>query len=275
MRKYIFPILFALAVMACEPTPLAEFTDRPVVCCYLKAGETPVLTIQKLIPFQSDAKFSSENIDDLTIVIKDNTESKEYQLSNIGSGTYCNEELVAMSGHTYELAFMYDGEPVTASTIVPDAPVGVKFSGYSVGVVSFPRSDGASVYGTTKAPDNGIEISWKNEEGDYYIVEGTTESVSLIRELEEDEDMPSKSFKLDYTQGESASLSSADFNYYGKYAVSVIHIRPEYAIMSQGGGTSSTTLTDVRGNIEGGYGIFTGINSVTDTITVHVQTSPF
>jgi|GEM_PF-7106914 len=45
--------------------------------------------------------------------------------------------------------------------------------------------------------------------------------------------------------------------------------------MSQGGATSSTTLADVRGNIDGGYGIFTGINSVTYTVTVRVQTSPF
>lgn len=28
-------------------------------------------------------------------------------------------------------------------------------------------------------------------------------------------------------------------------------------------------------NADGGYGIFTGVNSVTDTVTVRVQTSPF
>lgn len=114
----------------------------------------------------------------------------------------------------------------------------------------------------------GIDITWDNEEGDYYIVEGVTESVSLIRELEEGEQMPPQSFKLEYTQGESASLSSQNFNYYGDYEVSVIHINAEYAIMSQGGSTSSSTLVDVRGNIEGGYGIFTGINCVTESVRV-------
>lgn len=274
MRRYIFLFLFALVAAACEPTPMAEFTDRPVVCCYLKAGETPTLTVQKLVPFQSDAVFSDEQVDNLTIVISDSTSGREYLLESCGNGTYCNRALVAEEGHTYGLSFQYDGEAVTASTVVPAAPVGVKFSGYSIGVMSFSRPDETSL-SATRAPNDGIEISWENPEGDYYIVEGTTESVSLVRELEEDEDMPSQSFKLDYTRGESATLSSGNFNYYGKYAVSVMHIRPEYAIMSQGGATSSASLVDVRGNIDGGYGIFTGVNSVTDTITVRVQSNPF
>lgn len=45
--------------------------------------------------------------------------------------------------------------------------------------------------------------------------------------------------------------------------------------MSQGGSTSSTTLVDVKGNIDGGYGIFTGINSFTKTIIVTEQSRPF
>ena len=152
---------------------------------------------------------------------------------------------------------------------MPSTPVGVSFSSHSISVMSFSRPD------DTKAPNEGIEISWDNADGDYYIVEGITESLSLVRELDEDEELPSQSFKLDYTQGESATLSSVNFNYYGEYAVSVLHIRPKYAIMSQGGATSSSTLVDVRGNVDGGYGIFTGVNSVTDTVTVRVQTSPF
>lgn len=45
--------------------------------------------------------------------------------------------------------------------------------------------------------------------------------------------------------------------------------------MSQGGSTTSATLVDVRGNIDGGYGIFTGISSVKKTISVTKQSSPF
>ena len=45
--------------------------------------------------------------------------------------------------------------------------------------------------------------------------------------------------------------------------------------MSQGDSTSSATLVDVKGNIDGGYGIFTGISSVTKNIKVAQGASPF
>ncbi len=269
MKRIIYLFFASLMVVSCEVTPEAEFTDRPVVCCYLSAGDSPTLTVQKLIPFQSDVTFSDENVDELDITITDVTDGIDYLLYNTGNGAYCNEALKVQSGHEYQLSFYYDNLPVTASTLVPDAPQNVSFSATSIGVMSFEP-----MY-ATRAPQDGIEITWTNDNGEYYIVEGKTESTSSIREIDEDEEMPPQSFKLNYTQGASANLSSADFNYFGTYQVSVIHIRPEYAVISQGGSTSSTTLVDVKGNINGGYGIFTGISSYTRSITVTKQSSPF
>lgn len=210
-----------------------------------------MLTVQKLIPFQSDARFSEEDVSNLTITITDRTSGKEYPLSSTGEG------------HEYSLSFDYDGVPVTAVTTVPSAPEDVSFSATKIEVMSFQPPQPMS-----KAPGEGIEIFWKNDEGEYYIVEGKTSSTNPVMDIEEDEDMPAKSFKLNYTQGTSATLSSSDFNYYGAYHISVIHINKEYAVMSQGGSTSSTTLVDVKGNIDGGYGIFTGICRETWTVSV-------
>ena len=268
MKNYI-SFLAALLLVSCEAIPETEFTDRPVVCCYLSSGETPVLTIQKLIPFQSDAVFSSEEVDKLDITITDLTSGTEYQLASLGDGSYGNESLTAQSGHEYRLDFVYDDVPVTASATVPSEPQDVAFSSTSIEVMSFAPP------AMTKAPKDGIEITWKNDDGDYYIVEGKTTSSSTIRDIEDDEDMPAKSFKLSYTQGNSATLASSDFNYYGYYQISVIHICQEYAVLSQGGSTSSATLVDVKGNIDGGYGVFTGISRVTKTISVSRGSSPF
>ena len=69
----------------------------------------------------------------------------------------------------------------------------------------------------------------KATDREYYIVEGKTSSTSTIRDIDDDDDMPSKSFKLNYRQG----------------------------------------------NIDGGYGIFTGINKVTKSIKVSQGSSPF
>ncbi len=236
----------------------------------LSAGGSPVLSVQKLIPFQSDAQFSDEDINNLTITITDRTSGKEYLLSGTGEGTYGNADLIAEEAHEYELYFDYDGVPVTAVTTVPSAPEEVSFSATRIEVMNFQPPQAMS-----KVPADGIEISWKNDEGEYYIVEGKTGSTNPVMDIEDDDDMPAKSFKLNYTQGTSATLSSSDFNYYGTYHISVIHINQEYAVMSQGGSTSSTTLVDVKGNIDGGYGIFTGISSVTRTISVAKGSSPF
>lgn len=253
-----------ILTVACEAIPATEFTDRPVVYCYLTSGETPTLTVQKLIPFQSDAVFSNEDINKLNITITDLTTSANYNLSNTGEGTYGNESLIIESGHEYKLDFIYDNVPVSALTTVPSAPQEVTFSSTSIEAMSF----GGMPPAMTKGPNEGIEITWKNDEGDYYIIEGKTTSTTTIRDIDEDDEQPAKSFKLSYTQGSTASLSSSDFNYYGKYNIYVLHICEEYAVMSQGGATSSTTLVDARGNIDGGYGIFTGISGVVRTISV-------
>lgn len=267
MKKYIF--LLALLIVSCDVIPDTEFTDRPVVCCYLSAGETVSLTVSKLIPFQSDAPFSDEDVERLDITITDVTAEAEYRMESVGDGVYTNTDLVAEIGHTYRLSFVYDDESVTAETVVPSMPEEVSFSSTSIEVMSFmPKS-------ASKAPQDGIEISWKNDDGEYYIIEGKTTSTNSIREIDEDDDMPSQSFKLNYTQGSSTSLSSSDFNYYGTYQVSVIHINTEYAVISQGGSTTSATLVDVKGNIDGGYGIFTGISSVTKSVKVTQGSSPF
>lgn len=137
------------------------------------------------------------------------------------------------------------------------------------------------MFGSTGRP-NAISISLFNaynrrnvSSKQFQIVEGKTSSTSTIRELDEDEEAPVRSFKLNYTQGESTTLSSSDFNYYGTYTISLIHICYEYAVMSQGGSTSSATLVDVKGNVDGGYGIFTGISSVDTNIRVVEGSSLF
>ena len=265
MKQHIFLLL--LLLVSCEAIPQTEFTDRPVVCCYLASGESPVLTVQKLIPFQDDAEFSQEEVDRLDITVTDVTVGKDYVLSSLGGGSYGNEDLVVEVGHEYSLSFEYDNVPVSSSTVVPTMPQDVSFSSTTIEVMSFqPMS---------KAPGAGIEISWKNDEGDYYIVEGRTSSTSPVMDVEDDDDMPLKSFKQNYTQGTGTTLSSSDFSYYGTYQISVIHINEEYAVMSQGGSTSSATLVDMKGNIDGGYGIFTGISSVTRNVKVSQGSSPF
>lgn len=270
MKQHILLLLSLLAV-ACEAIPETEFTDRPVVCCYLCPGETPTLTVEKVIPFQSDAVFSDEQVDKLDVTITDLSTGEDYLLKSMGEGVYSNDALVVESGHEYRLSFDYDNVPVSAETVVPSAPTGVSFSATTIEVMSMPSMPAMA---PTKSSFEGIAITWDNADGDYYIVEGQTSSDNCIYALDDDDDEPSRSFKLNYTQGADATLSSSDFFYYGNYQISIMHISFDYAVMSQGGSTSSTTLVDMKGNIDGGYGIFTGISKVTKSIKVVKGSSP-
>jgi hypothetical protein len=77
---------------------------------------------------------------------------------------------------------------------------------------------------------------------------------------------------LDNTQYNYATLSQQQFNYIGEYTISVIRILPEYVLMSEGSANNmSTSIVDVKGNIDGGYGIFTGINRVTQVVHVYLE----
>ena len=265
--KQLLYITALLLTIGCYPTPKTEFTDRPAVCCYLVAEQSPTLTVQQLIPFQSDAQLLDKQIiEQLQITITDNTTDIDYTMSHVAGDKYNCPELIVECGHSYSLHFIYDNQSVSATTTVPDTPKNVSFSKHTISANGFGNMPMPM---DAPGPNENIEITWSNDNQEYYIVEGVTESQTPIRNYSED-NLPAKSFKLNYTQGSSATLAPANFNYKGSYKISVIHIQPEYAVLSQGGISSSdaTTLVDVRGNIEGGYGIFTGIGAVSRTVTV-------
>ncbi|MFI3322353.1 MAG: hypothetical protein R3Y50_07490 [Rikenellaceae bacterium] len=254
MKKILY-ILIALLIVSCQPTLIAEFEDQPVVSCYLEQGISPVLTVQKLISLRDDVEYSDEDVDKLLITITDNSTAQSYQLDALGDGQYQNSSLIIEEGGEYSLEFTYNGNLITSSTTVPTLPVNVDFSTSYI-YVSTP---------TGPDSDSNIDVTWDNEEGDYYIVEGFTTSTNPIIE---DDSTSTKSVRLSYTQGESSSLSKSSFNYYGSYEMSVLHITYEYAIYSQGTGSSSSDLVDIRGNIDGGYGIFTGIGREVKSISI-------
>ena len=81
-----------------------------------------------------------------------------------------------------------------------------------------------------------------------------------------------KRFLLNHTQNDCATIPQIQISYLVDYEISVIRIMPEYVIMSEGSATNmSTSIADVKGNINSGYGIFTGINRITQIINVYLE----
>ena len=254
-------ILSVILLTSCEPTLLAEFEDKPVVTCYLENEVSPVITISKIISFRDDVNYSSEDINALSITITDETSDMKYIMEPIGEGQYRNPMLIAKTGNQYSLRFIYNGDIISSETTIPVDAEDVVFSATQLG----------AMISTTKMKSPDIEITWSNENNDYYIIEGITESSRQIQKYEEN---PAKGFQLNYTQGDKATLSSSDFNYFGDYEISILRILPEYVIMSQGSGNTSSSLVDIKGNIEGGYGLFTGVGRVKQIINIYEETMP-
>jgi hypothetical protein len=63
-------------------------------------------------------------------------------------------------------------------------------------------------------------------------------------------------------------LSSQSFSYYGKYTVKVCRIRPEYVLLYQRTSNRSETLPELHANVVNGFGLFTGVSSVSAEVTV-------
>lgn len=271
MKKVMY-ILTCLIVAGCQPTLIAEFEDKPVVSCFLDAGASPTLTISKLIAFRDDAAYSDEDVNALSITITDETDDVSFPMQPVGSGgKYENPLMIIQAARTYRLDFTYNRKSITATATIPDEPQNVTFSTTSVGVFnrSFNWVPGSS-WNWDDLPefDSQVEITWDNDDRNFYIVECVTTSSEPVYENQTE---APKSFKLDYTQTNYAVLSSMNFRYYGDYVVSLVRIQPEYAVMSEGSSNTytSTTIDDVKGNIDGGYGIFTGISRVTGMINVY------
>jgi hypothetical protein len=76
------------------------------------------------------------------------------------------------------------------------------------------------------------------------------------------------SFQTEPTQGASIQLSSQSFSYYGKHTIKLCRIQPEYVLLYQRTNSSSANLLELHANVENGYGVFTGVSSVSSEVYV-------
>ena len=258
---------------ACQPTLTAEFQDRPVVEGYLYAGEPVSVTVSKLLPFRDDVSFTAEEVDNLALAVTDETTGSAYPLTPQGSGgVYTGGAFLPEAGHTYQLQFVYDDVPVTAVTQIAALPENMTFSKKSI---SAGFGGGGSGGGSSTMEP--IEITWDNPGGEYYIITGVciTPNPTPVFDMDDDEDEDDDtvpdfplSFQTEPTQGASVQLSSQSFSYYGYYAIKLCRIQPEYVLLCQRADNTSSSLVELHANVENGYGLFTGVSSVSDTVRV-------
>lgn len=252
----------AILLTACNKEEI-EYTDTPIVEAYLVPGNYLAVKITRQIPFASEVEVSSDDINNLGILVEWNGQT--HQLAPLGDGNYIDSSIVVAEGVQYSISFTFNAKNVKAYTYVPSQPT--NFS-QSATTIEIEQMD------TTSGPPSGImpdpiQLTWDNPDGSYYliVVENMESTLVPIRDFG-DKTPPGNRFKKSPSNSSSEMINSMEFQYYGMHRIILYHVLPDYAALYNQNSANSLTLTNPSTSITNGYGIFTGLN--TDTLFVNV-----
>ena len=258
----IITCLLLLILVSCKETEVTGFQDKPIVESYLYAGESPTVKISKLVAFTSDMQFSDMDVAKLNVTITDQTSGKKFTLASLGTGVYGNTDLIISEGHTYRLSFPYNGQEVSATTLVPEKPVNMTISASTISIAQ--RGETAGPGGEMPDP---VNIAWSNnDQGYYFIYVKNVESVKLA--IDTRNGTGNDFFRNQPISTNQYELNARSFKYYGQHRIILYKIRPEYVLFFQEYSTSSLSISEIKANIENGMGIFTGVNSASTYLYV-------
>jgi hypothetical protein len=253
--------ILIIAFAGCDQEA-SYFTDTPIIESYLHPGDYLNVTVSRQTPFLSEAVYSDDDIDNLTIQAEANGEM--HTLTPLGDGKYIAYSLVGTEGTQYNLTFRFNSKDVYAYTIIPSKPANVTQSATEM---YRERIDFSAPPNPGAMPDP-IEILWDNPDRSYYLitVENIEETPDPIADF--GGDLPERFLLRPPVNTSSAKLSAMQFQYFGTHRVILHHLLPDYAALFNDNNISSQNLTNPSTSIINGYGIFTGLNS--DTLYVEV-----
>lgn len=264
--KVFIPLIVSLSILGCNDEENIEFTDWAIIESYIHSGDYFNVSIKRQIPFSDGVTYSSDDINNLSILVKHN--NIDYLLEPLGDGLYVDSNLIVAEGDEYELTFYFNSEKVYAYTYIPSKP---KNFTQSVTEISMTRMDSNFTpgSGSMEMPDP-VELTWSNPNNDYYlaIVENMESTLDPIRDFG-DETPPGNFFRKPPTNSSGTELRPMEFQYFGTHRIILYHVLPDYAALYNNSSTSSQNLTNPSTSITNGYGIFTGLNA--DTLYIEVK----
>src|ERR1035437_7038714 len=160
----ILSFLLLLILTDCEKTGSGSFKNQAVVESYILPSHKITVKISKKVPYDSEADTSGVDIDHLSVKILLNDST--YSLTPMGSGVYSDTSgtIMPRSGSTIGLWLMYNNDDVSSITNIPSKPIGIA---QSVTSISMEQIDPDNP--TFTRPPDPVEISFSNDEGDYYM----------------------------------------------------------------------------------------------------------
>lgn len=267
--KFQYFIFCLFALVACEKADLntaGQSVNRPVVESFLQPGVAPTVFVKKQIPYGSTDSVQLP-IKGLNIAIENVETGEKYLLAYTDTSAYVGSGWQPETGQTYRLSFEYDDNTIVSETTIPTKPVAFKASASSIQV--FDPSNFTPGSGTPPSFPDPIELTWDASDGGYYlvVVETAEDSPTLIFS-DTTRFRPFRAFRSAPAQINTHNLDFQSFRYYGTHNVILYHLNAEYAALYESYGSNSTNLTTPYTNINGGLGIFTGVNADTIVVTV-------
>jgi hypothetical protein len=279
----LFTIFFCILLfLACtkDINNVVKPGDKPIINAYLAPGQPVNMKIYTEIPYTATDSAYSKPIVGMKIQITQSN-GKNFTLTGDAEGNYisANSDKIGPVGTSVSMAFSYNGRLVSATTIIPSKPTGFKMDQTEITRVArdlsagFGGGPGGGGGGFLQEARVTINVNWNNPDNTYYFVaaqslEPNPQPVIILPANTTNDNRRQRRFNNQPIQGNSSSLPSQNFNYFGKYGVILYRLNPDYAALYLNNSTTSQNIATPVGTISNGLGIFTGVNA--DTLTLNV-----
>lgn len=273
MKRILLLLPFVLS--AClEVRDVITPGDKPVIEAYLAAEHPVSMKIYTEIPYSDTDSTYSQPITGLSVTLT-GSNGQHIQLTDNGDGTYTSQKSLGGAGITYAMSFQHNGRTISAETTLPGKPAGFRMDTTEVYRVYRTFTGGFPGQGGFEQEEmTDVNLSWENPENVYHFVAVQSldeNAVQIITRSGTDGSLfapPGRRFNNEPVQGESAVISSQSFEYFGRHAVILYKLNPDYAALYQNQSSTSQNISTPLSTITNGLGIFTGIHADTLLLTV-------
>jgi hypothetical protein len=247
-----------LMLASCSKDSVSGTVNLPVVEAYLVAGNPLTVKLYQQKVLTDTAKYGAA-IKGLKVYVSDGANNVLLTESAAGTYTYSDKTFL-VAGKTYSLQFTYQSQSVTATTVMPQKPVGFATQNTNIYIAQ-------SSINTTL--DTLNRFTWQNPDSLNHVLvflngDGASfplNSFGISRAY---------NFELNTDQLSVYYITQRTFAYYGHYQAILYSVNTEFINLFKSNtfNSSSQSLSNTPTNVVNGFGIFTAMQG--DTVAFNV-----
>jgi hypothetical protein len=282
-NNYLQILILSLFSMSCiEVNNIITPGDRPVIEAYLAPENVVSMKVYTEIPYISEDSAYSKPIVGLNIKITGD-DGLDMILKEEEDGVYVSTQKLGKPGATYKMSFTHSGRTISAETILPEAPENFAIDLKEISRIArdlsggFTPGQGGFGGGFQQETNSTINITWDNPDNVYHFVAAQSIESNPTQILIPPPSngnfpaRPARRFNNQPVLTNSSSINGQSFEYFGRYAIILYRLNPDYAALYENTSTTSQNIATPISTITNGLGIFTGINADTLIFTVKKQ----